>query len=260
MTMHTDWHTHAFHPKIAHKVLAQLRGHYGIDPVGTGLPEDLIFRLRRAGIHKAAVHTAATTPDQVVPANNWSMFMQTEHPELIAFGTLHPGFMNWERELVRLETAGIKGLKFHPDFQGFRLDDPVLYPLFEAIGNRFALMFHVGDRLPPDLNPSSPAKLAKIRRDFPKLTIIAAHFGGYLHWDQALEVLAGTDVYLDTSSSLPFMPRDLMRGLLRKHPRERLLFGSDYPLFDPLDEIRLLETNAGLREEEIEAVLGNGVF
>lgn len=256
--MNIDWHTHAFHPKIADKVLSRLQRHYGIAPVGTGLTEDLILRLRQAGIDKAVVLTAATTPDQVLPANNWSISVQAGHGELIAFGTMHPGFNDWEKELLRLESAGITGLKFHAEFQGFRLEEPALHPVFEAIGDRFILMFHIGDRLPPDMNPSSPAKLAKIRRNFPKLKIIAAHLGGYLHWEQALEVLAGTEVYLDTSSSLRFIPHDLLRGLLRKHPRERLLFGSDYPLFDPMDEIRLLETHAGLSEREIAEILGNG--
>lgn len=253
-----DWHSHAFHPKIVQKVLEQLSAHYGIRPVGTGLIEDLLGREKRAGLDRAVVHTAATAPHQVIPANDWAIRLQTVHPEVIAFGSLHPGFTEWEKELGWLERNSVQGLKFHPDFQGYDLDDPALRPFFEAADNRFVLMFHIGDQLPPEQNPSSPAKLARIRRDFPKLTIIAAHLGGYLHWPQALEVLAGTDVYLDTSSSLRFIPQDLLQRLLRKHPRERLLFGSDYPLFDPLDEIRLLETRAGLREREIEELLRNG--
>ncbi|HDQ40982.1 MAG TPA: amidohydrolase [Desulfonatronum sp.] len=254
----TDWHTHAFHPKIAGKVLKQLHGHYGIAPVGTGLAEDLLSRLKRAGLERAVVHTAATTADQVVPANDWAKKLQADHQELMAFGTLHPGFTQWEKELERLEQMGIAGVKFHPDFQGYDLDAPALRPFFEAIGDRFVLMFHIGDRLPPEKNPSSPAKLAKIRKDFPKLKIIAAHLGGYLHWEQALEMLAGTDVFLDTSSSLRFIPDHLLHTLLRRHPKDRILFGSDYPLFDPLEEIKLLKRRARLNEQEIVALMLNG--
>ncbi|MFW6005253.1 MAG: amidohydrolase, partial [Desulfonatronovibrionaceae bacterium] len=43
--MSMDFHTHVFHPKIAHKVLKQLRNHYGITPVGTGLVDDLLRML-----------------------------------------------------------------------------------------------------------------------------------------------------------------------------------------------------------------------
>lgn len=256
--MYTDFHTHIFHPKIADKVLDHLQLHYGIQPVGTGLTDDLLMRLDMSGIKRAVVLTAATTPDQVIPANNWSMHLNKTYTQLQAFGTLHPGFKDWEKELERLEQNSIIGLKFHPDFQGYDLADPLLSPIFEAVGNRFILMFHVGDRLPPDQNPSSPGKLAVIRKNFPDLVIVAAHLGGYLHWDHALHFLAGTDVFLDTSSSLPFISRELLMKILKKHSLERILFGSDYPLFDPGKEIELLNTKACLSSKEIETVLSNG--
>ena len=67
-----DVHTHAFHPKIAAKVLRQLEAHYRIPPVGTGLWEDLQPRLARCHISRAFVHSAATAPEQVIPANRWA--------------------------------------------------------------------------------------------------------------------------------------------------------------------------------------------
>lgn len=257
--MSIDFHTHVFHPKIADKVLAQLENHYGIEPVGTGLVEDLLHCLEKAGIDRGVVHTAATSADQVIPANNWSLFINENYPNLTAFGTLHPEYEKWEQELNRLESKGIKGLKFHPDFQGYDLNDPRLSPIFESIGSRFVLLFHIGDRLPPEKNPSSPGKLAHIRKDFPELTIVAAHLGGYLHWGDSIKHLAGTDVFLDTSSSLPFIKDNDLKSILRIHPLERLLFGSDYPLFDPIAEIRLLEKKAGFKEREIVQILDNGL-
>ncbi len=256
--MTTDFHTHVFHPKIAEKVLVQLKNHYGINPVGTGLVEDLLVFLDKAGIQRAVVHTAATSPDQVIPANNWAIFLQGTYSRLNAFGTLHPDYINWKSELDRLERKGIKGLKFHPDFQGYDLADPRLLPFFEAIGNRFVLMFHVGDRLPPDENPSSPGKLAAIRKKYPDLVIVAAHLGGYLHWDDSLQYLAGTDVFLDTSSSLPFIDDGLLKKILNRHPLDRMLFGSDYPLFDPAVETGLLKSRAGFKEKQIHRLLKNG--
>ena len=109
---------------------------------------------------------AATAPAQVVPANNWAIELARTQPRIIPFGTIHPGFADFEPELDRLERAGIKGIKIHADFQGFRLDDPALFPVLEAMRGRFVALFHVGDRLPPDKNPSCPAKLAAIHRDF----------------------------------------------------------------------------------------------
>lgn len=260
--MFTDTHCHLFHPKIAGKALTQLEAHYGIAPVGSGLLDDLLARADRAGIARVVVHTAATDPSQVIPANNAALELMRRSPRITAFGTLHPDFGDPEEELGRLERAGVKGLKFHPDFQGFFMDDPKFYALMEKIGSRFMLMFHVGDKLSPEQNPSCPIKLARLRREFPGPVMIAAHLGGYLHWQWAVEHLAGLDVYMDTSSSLRVIPEDILRALVARHPAQRLLFGSDYPLFDPGDEIRLIKERLvplGLRLEDILAA-GTALF
>lgn len=255
--MRLDVHTHAFHPKIADKVLSQLDDHYGIPPVGSGTVKDLLARVRRAGLDGAVVHTAATTPDQVVPANNWAIELARTHPEIVPFGSLHPAYPDNEREVNRLLAAGIKGLKFHPDFQGFFLDDPAFARIMEMIGDRFLLMIHVGDSLPPEKNPSCPIKLAALRRNFPAPRIIAAHMGGYLHWPWALTHLAGQDVYLDTSSTLPFIDDGLLQDLWRRHPRERILFGSDYPLFDPGAELHALQQRLALSDSALDDLVAN---
>jgi len=260
--MFTDTHCHVFHPKIAEKALTQLEGHYGLRPEGSGILDDLLARADRAGIDRVVVHTAATDPAQVIPANNWALELMRQSPRVTAFGTLHPDYAEPEKELDRLEGAGVVGLKFHPDFQGFFLDDPKFYALMEKVGSRFMLMFHVGDVPPPEQNPSCPIKLARLRREFPGPVMIAAHLGGYLHWDFAVEHLAGLDVFMDTSSSLRFVPADTLRSLLKAHPADRLLFGSDYPLFDPGDEIRLIERRLvplGLRLDDLLAA-GTALF
>ncbi|MBU1610832.1 MAG: amidohydrolase family protein, partial [Proteobacteria bacterium] len=179
--MRLDVHTHIFHPKVAARVLAQLTSHYDIDPVGSGIADDLLARLDTAGLDAAVVHTAATEPAQVIPANNWALEL-LPHPRLIPFGTMHPDYPDAEAELNRLELAGIRGLKFHPDFQDFALNEPRFFRLMEMIGARFMLMIHVGDACPASQCKSSPDKLAQVRAAFPAPTIIAAHMGGWKHW------------------------------------------------------------------------------
>lgn len=256
--MFIDIHTHAYHPKIADKVLAQLEGHYGIPPVGTGQLDDLLARAKRAGLDKVAVHNAATAPAQVIPANNWAIGIHRDYPEVISFGTLHTDYPDFEKELDRLWQNGIRGIKLHADFQGFRLDDRKLWPIFEALSGRFVVMLHVGDRLPPDENNSCPAKVAAILDDFPGLTVIAAHMGGYLHWQYAVEHLVGRDVYIDTSSTLSFIDDATLARIVDGHPRDRILFGSDYPLFDPGTEIEHLRRRLSLRDAEVEQILSTG--
>ncbi len=288
--MRIDIHTHAFHPKIAQKAVDQLRSHYRVEPRGLGTLEDLLARARgphpdglpvEVELDKVVLLCAATTPAQVRPANDFALSLLAECPHVVPFGAMHPDFMQpkgqpsgtlpgeepddkyswdkyaWEKELERLRQAGIKGLKLHADFQGFRLDDPRLWPLFEAAQNDFIFMCHIGDILPPEKNPSCPAKLAALLDNFPKARFIGAHFGGYKHWKLALEKLVGRKVYLDTSSALFEIEDQLLQEIMRRHPREYILFGSDYPLFDPQDEFRLLQKRLKPSSAETDELLGN---
>ncbi|MFP4316906.1 MAG: amidohydrolase family protein [Desulfovibrionales bacterium] len=256
--MRLDFHTHAFHPKIAARVLNQLRSRYDISPVGTGLSEDLHTRIRAAGLDRAVVHTAATRPAQVIPANNWALHLAREHPWTIPFGTIHPGYHDFEAELERLKGHGIRGIKLHPGFQGFDLADPRLVPVFAAMKSHFVVLVHIGDDQPPDTSPSSPYKLLAIHERFPQLPLVAAHFGGARYWQSASEAILGTAVCVDTSSSLAFIPDPMLDRIFSRHPLERIFFGSDYPLFDPSRELALLRDRLKLTSEQTDTLLTAG--
>lgn len=251
-----DIHTHAFHPKISGKVLRQLETHYHIPSIGTGEYADLLPRLRQAGLNRVCIHSAATAPAQVIPANRWATSLKAL-PGVIPFGTLHPGYQKMQDELSFLYDHGIRGIKLHPDFQGFRLDDPDLLPLFAAMEGTFTLMVHIGDLLPPKQNPSCPFKTAAIKKRFPRLQIIAAHFGGYRHWPYVLEAMQELEIYLDTSSSLFGIPQALLEKIYHTLPKHRFLFGSDYPLFDPSAEMARLQYRLHLSDRELENILTN---
>lgn len=174
------------------------------------------------------------------------MSLQKAHTEVIGFGTLHPGYANWEAELQRIKAAGLRGLKLHPDFQGFWLNDPRLLPIFEAAQKDFIFEIHIGDNISPEKNPSCPYKLAAILDAFPGLNIIAAHLGGYRMWEHAMKILGGRrreNLWFDTSSVTPFVTPEELRALLAAFPQERLLFGTDWPLYDPEEELERLPTH-----------------
>ena len=259
--MYIDIHTHAFHPKIAHKAVDHLNSFYSITCSGDGTIANLLEREQEAGLEKCVVLCAATAPAQVIPANNYAISLQREHPEqVIAFGTVHPAYENWETELARLKAAGIRGIKLHPDFQSFWLDDPRLLPIFEAAQKDFVFEIHIGDKTTPDKNPSCPYKLASILRQFPDIRVIAAHFGGYRMWNHALEVFAGNEfenLWFDTSSTTPFASPELAHKLLSTFPRERILFGTDWPLYDPVEERQRLQSLGGLSDSEMEVIMSN---
>lgn len=256
MAMRFDVHTHAFHPKIAAKVVSQLESYYHISPIGTGEWSDLAPRLERAGISHCCVHSAATSPEQVIPANRWAISLKQNHG-VIPFGTMHPDFENIEDELAVLWDAGIRGIKLHADFQGFWLDDPKLDPLFAAMEGHFTLMAHVGDVRPPKENPSCPYKVAAIKRRFPKLQVIAAHFGGVHHWDYVIDAMKDLEIFMDTSSSLWAIRQETLEGIWKTFPHNLFLYGSDYPLFDPADEMVRLQNRLKLTDSELEMILTN---
>ena len=256
--MKLDIHTHVFHNKIAEKACTQLIDHYGYPLTADGREKSLIEMMDKAGIDKAVVLSAATNADQVIPANTWAMTLGKKD-RFIPFGTIHPDFENWEDELLRLERKGVKGIKIHPEFQGFNLDAEVMFPIYEAIQKRFAVLFHVGDVLPPDKNPSSPQKLRRVMDNFPDLTCIAAHFGGFMHWDWVAESYKGTDIFFDTSSSLKFITDNNLKTILNSFPEEAFLFGSDFPINDPNNEIELLKKKAHFSDDRIERMMEQGM-
>ncbi|MDL2209305.1 amidohydrolase family protein [Desulfovibrio sp. OttesenSCG-928-O18] len=259
--MLTDIHTHVFHPAVAERALARIAG-VGFAPTGTGVLADLLARESAAGIERVLCLTAAMTGSQVRPANNFMLDLARrpkalpEEPQVTVFGTVHPEYEHWPEELDRLEKAGVRGLKLHPNFQQLAFDDPRLFPILEAVGSRFIILCHAGCEKPLETNPANPYKLAKLVDMFPETTFIAAHLGGYADGAVALEALAGKDVWLDTSNTRR-LGDAFARRIVAKHPFERLLFGTDYPLFDPAQEIPEQQQRLGFSDSRMQALLAN---
>ena len=105
--------------------------------------------------------------------------------------------------------------------------------MYEALRGRVPVMLHMGDLR---YDYSHPVKLRKILDMFPGLTVIAAHFGGYSMYDEALELLKDTDCVMDVSSSLMFMGEGKAEYYVNHYGAERLAFGTDYPMWDPVVE------------------------
>jgi predicted TIM-barrel fold metal-dependent hydrolase len=128
---------------------------------------------------------------------------------------------------------GLHGVKLHPEFQGFSIDDDSMLPIYKALEGKLPLLIHMGDE---HKTSSTPAKLAKVMEMFPGLVVIAAHFGGYSMWEDSARYLIGKKLYMDTSSSLAFLSPERAVELIRKHGMQKMLFGSDYPMWDHEEE------------------------
>ena len=270
--MRIDCHTHAFADKIAEKAVEQLIAYYQLPTSFGGRLPDLLQHALAAHLDALVLLVAATRPEQVKPANDWILHLsrtptsvlQARYglpalPKIVPFGTLHTDDTQWQGEVARLRAAGIRGIKLHPEFQGIDLADPRLLPMCEEIAGEFILMVHVGDPKVSADNLSTPAKIAALARNFPSLTIIAAHMGGYCFWEDSYRELAGKSVYLDTSSAIAFMPPELLKAIIDRHGTERVLMGSDYPLSSPQQELALLERIPWLNPAQLEAICGGNI-
>ena len=86
------------------------------------------------------------------------------------------------------------------------------------------------------------------------MTFIAAHLGGYSVWEDGSALRGMKNVYVDTSSSLCFLKPEEAVRMIREHGVERVFFGTDYPLWEPGEELGLFNA-LPLTEEERELIL-----
>ena len=230
-----DIHSHVYPDDIALKATKSIRAFYGIDGAPMdGTTELLLERNRMAGVEQMVILPVAVRPDRVQGINDFIQEKAKEQSCFIPFGTVHAGMEGLSEEVERLLTLGVKGIKMHPDSQRFAIDDERLFPMYEAIRGRIPVMLHMGDRR---YNYSHPVKLRKILEMFPGLDAIAAHFGGYSMPDTAYELLKDTNCVMDISSSMMFMKPGEPERYINLYGAERMAYGSDYPLWDPVQEM-----------------------
>ena len=107
--------------------------------------------------------------------------------------------------------------------------------MYEAVSGRIPVILHMGD---PRYSYSRPAKLRRVLELFPRLDVIAAHFGGYSMYEEAYTQLRDKNCIFDISSSMMFMPGGIAEEYINRYGAERMAYGTDYPLWDPVQEVQ----------------------
>lgn len=252
-----DAHAHIFPDKIAEKAVAGIGGFYNMHMDYDGTLSGLLREGDEAGVDRFIVQSVATVPAQVESINNYISQCVERYPDrLIGFGAIHPDYADPAREIDRVISLGLKGLKLHSDFQGFAIDDEKAFPIYEAAEGRLPILFHCGDTR-SDL--SSPERLLRVVKKFPRLTVIGAHFAGWSMWDRAAELFAHSGIYSDCSSSLYAMTPEHAAELIRKIGADRVMWGTDYPMWSAKEELERFE-KLPLTPEEKEMVLGKNAL
>ena len=249
-----DIHAHVFPEKLADKAPASISAFYGGMEVAChpATPQKMAFYEQEAGITRFVMSNSATTAHQVHSINDFLPQAVKNIPGAIAFGSIFPGMDGAIEELERAKALGIRGLKVHPDFQKVPLDDPAGVPIYRRAAELgLPVLFHMGD---DRYDYSTPERLMNLLRQVPDLQVIAAHFGGWRAWAHSYECPLPSCVLYDTSSTLPMIPRDMVLRMLDRFGPERFLFGTDFPMWSPKEELaRFLAL--GLGEDVNEKIL-----
>lgn len=249
-----DAHCHIYPEKIASKAVAGTDNFYGVTSANKGTISDLLERGDKAGVDHFIVQSVATTPKQVNSINEFISNSVALYPDrFTGLGTLHPESEDIKGDIERLVELGLKGVKLHPDIQAFKLDDFRCLKIYEECEKRGLIMLlHTGDSR---YDYSNPNRLLPLLKTYTSLTFIGAHFGGYSIWDEAAEKLCGIDnFYVDCSSSFPFIKKEQAKELIKRYTTNKILFGTDYPMWDAVSELNYF-FSLGLDSKEIESIL-----
>jgi uncharacterized protein len=250
-----DGHTHVYPDRVAKKAIAGSPA--DLKRFGDGTVGSLTEVMAASGVDRSVCLGVANTPDRVDNANRFAGSL--DPARFVGFGSVHPG-LTPEQNVASLRAHGLKGAKVHPMFQDLRLDDPALLATLDAMSGEFAVIIHVGAAGEDPGERCSPALLADIVRQFPRLDVIACHFGGYRRFAEAAEVVIGLPVYVDTSwpPSLGTIAPEKVRAVIEKHGPERVVFASDWPMADPRAEIDVIR-GLGLSDTDTDLVLGGNL-
>lgn len=238
-----DFHTHAFPEQLATRAVSSLsHACGGLMPQTNGTVASLKEEMAKDGVDIAVVQSIATNPRQMPKVNDFAIEINAD-PNIVAFGSVHPDAPDALEELERIHDAGLKGVKFHPEYQQFYANDEKMRPIYRKISQLgLVTLFHAGDDYgfpPPYHGMPDHLKDALHWFDSP---VVAAHWGGLGRGPEVLNTLCGENIYFDLSFGYSTIARDIAQAVIDKHGTDRLLFASDMPWHRPSWELRLLDT------------------
>ncbi|MBQ7968387.1 MAG: amidohydrolase [Clostridia bacterium] len=247
-----DAHCHIYPEKIAARAVQGTDNFYKAyndHSYGTGTINNLLEVGDGAGIDHYIVQSVATTPHQVGRINEFiAESVANGNGRFTGLGTLHPDSPDILSDFNHLLSLGLKGVKLHPDIQQFKIDDYRclrIYELCEQEG--LPILMHTGDHR---YDFSNPNRLFPVMDIYTGLTVVGAHFGGWSIWEEAADKLAQLpNLYVDCSSSLYYVSSESAKKIIHTYGVDKVLFGTDYPMWDPKLELERF-FNIGLTEEE----------
>jgi len=238
-----DFHTHAFPERISARAVSGLsHGSGGMVPQTDGTLHSLKEQMDKDGVDISVVLSIATNPKQQANVNTFAIEINRDD-RIVAFGSVHPDAPDALAELERIAAAGLKGVKFHPEYQHFYANEERMKPFYRKISELGLItLFHAGQDIGfgPPYHCLPEHLLGAIKwLDTP---VVAAHWGGYNCGLEVLEKLCGENLYFDLSYGYGCIPKPTAQAIIDRHSPDKLLFGSDMPWHRPEWELRLINS------------------
>ena len=256
-----DFHTHVFPDKVASRAINELsttlEGEY--KPFSDGTVAGLIKNMDDWNIDVSVLAPVATKQSQVRKINEWTAGLSSDR--LVCFGGIYPHCEDYKSDIDYAVSLGLKGLKFHAEYQNFFVDDTHMLRIYDyALSKGLILLHHAGfDPAFPAPFKSSPKQFANVIKAMRGGVIVAAHLGGHDQWDDVEKYLAGSEIYLDTSMGFEYFPHESFLRIVAKHGADKILFGSDAPWSNAKTEIEILRS-LQLPKDDTDAILGGNAI
>ena len=237
-----DFHAHVFPDRLAAGAVAGLAARAHFTPYTNGSLADTQRIMSEQGVDRFVALNIAVSPKTERHVNDFAISL-LRYPNVIPFGSVHPDSENALSELSRLQKAGVKGIKFHNEYQGFFVDDGKGMRIYEeCVRLGLIMLFHGGaDRgfSPPVKTP--PARMRKVAQAFPEGKFVVAHLGGQDMIGDAVEYLSDTNVMIDVSFSAKTAGLHEAEDCIRAFGFSRVLFGTDCPWDTPENTLAFLK-------------------
>jgi predicted TIM-barrel fold metal-dependent hydrolase len=216
--------------------------------------------------HALGIHTPHEYVAQLVKRNP---------TKFIGFMALDPSHDRAIEEMNRgVREFGFKGIKLYPVMSLYNLTDSKLRPFFEqAVRLGLPILTHIGTSPATRglLKYSHPLLIDELAVTFPDLKIIMAHLGHPWQRDAAMVIRKHANVWADISGlwHRPWQGYEALIVCLEWGVQNKLLFGSDFPLWEPrsaIDRLRQLNNQVAgtslpkIPEELIDQILQRDIL
>lgn len=257
-----DFHTHIFPDKIAERSIEALQNVSGVTAVTDGTLQGLLDSMDKNGVDLSVIMPVVTKPSQFESVNTFATKINEIYKgRLLSFGGIHPDCENYKTELDRIKELGLPGIKLHPDYQGVMIDDKRYIDIIryaDELG--LIILVHAGiDIGLPSPVHCPPDKMKKVYDATRPKKLVLAHMGGWKQWEEVYEILAGEDVFLDTSFSFEYIEEEMFLKLLIKHGCDKILFATDSPWSDSKKTAERVKSLPISEEQKEQILCGNAL-